>query len=359
MPDTPPRPLRVLHWPTDVGGHPSGLAQAERAIGLDSTVAVIGRGPFGYPVDIDLELGSRTRLARLAGRTGMLLRAMRDFDVIHLNFAQAFWPQVGSLGLDLPLLRQMGKRIVVTLQGCDARVPQRCPVCCHGHGPCSLDESRRRENAVAYAARHASAVFCLNPDLLETAPGSMFMPYASVDPKAIAQQPTTRQQGGPLRVIHAPTNRLTKGTQAVIHACERLGDRVELVLVEGVSRVEAMKVSATGDVVVDQLRLGWYGGLSVEAMALGRPVVCHLDTNLLAKVPAGLARELPIVSANESGVQDALAQLAQASPAALKELGDRGRHFVERWHDPVALAQWMAEHYRADCLPEPFEPRSI
>ncbi len=358
MPDAPPRTLRVLHWPTDVGGHPGGLALAERKIGLDSTVAVIGRGPYGYPVDIDLDLSARTRLARLGGRTGMFLRAMREFDVIHLNFAQAFLPNIGSFGLDLPLLRQAGKRIVVTLQGCDARLPDRCPVCCDGHGPCSLDESRRRAGAVAYAARHASTVFCLNPDLLDAAPGSMFMPYASVDPQLVTQQPPARSCG-PLRVVHAPTNRLTKGTEAVIRACEQLGDRVELVLVEGLPREEAMKVYAACDVVVDQLRLGWYGGLSVEAMALGKPVVCHLDTNLLARVPAALAAEVPIVSANEAEFRDALDQLAQASPSALEEMGERGRRFVERWHDPVALAHWVAKHYHTDGPPEPFEPGTI
>ncbi len=358
MPDAPPRLLRVLHWPTDVGGHPGGLAVAERAIGLDSTVAVIGRGPYGYPVDIDLDLGARTRLARLAGRTGMFLRAMREFDVIHLNFAQAFLPNIGSFGLDLPLLRQAGKRIVVTLQGCDARLPERCPVCCDGLGPCSLDESRRRGGAIAYAARHASAVFCLNPDLLDLAEGFMFMPYASVDPQVVTQQPTMRSSG-PLRVIHAPTNRVTKGTETVIRACEQLGDQVELILVEGLPRDEAMKVYATGDVVVDQLRLGWYGGLSVEAMALGKPVVCHLDAGLLARVPAALAAEIPVVSANEAGLQDVLERLAQDSPLELKKLGDRGRRFVERWHDPVSLAQWVAKHYHSDAPPEPFEPGSI
>jgi hypothetical protein len=355
MPDAPPRALRVLHWPTDVGGHPGGLAQAERSIGLDSTVAVIARGPFGYLVDIDLDLGARTRLNRLAGRTGMLMRAVREFDVVHLNFAQAFWPRVGSFGLDLPLLRQAGKRIVVTLQGCDARLPERCPVCCDGRGPCSLHESRRRSDAVAYAARHASAVFCLNPDLLDSAPGSVFMPYASIDPRVITPRAAARGSG-PLRVVHAPTNRVTKGTEAVIRACQQLGDRVELVLVEGVTRDEALKVYSTADVVVDQLRLGWYGGLSVEAMALGKPVVCRLDAKLLGRVPEGMADEVPIVSADETRIEAALDELAKASPADLVELGAQGRRFVERWHDPVALARWVAQHYRTGEPLKAFAP---
>src|SRR5690242_3548815 len=42
------RPLRVLHCPTDVGGHPSGLARAERELGLDSHVVAFEDSPFRY-----------------------------------------------------------------------------------------------------------------------------------------------------------------------------------------------------------------------------------------------------------------------------------------------------------------------
>ena len=43
--------LRVLHAPTAVGGHPGGLARAERELGLDSTSVSLFPHPFGYDVD--------------------------------------------------------------------------------------------------------------------------------------------------------------------------------------------------------------------------------------------------------------------------------------------------------------------
>lgn len=355
MPEASARPLRVLHWPTDVGGHPGGLARAERAIGLDSTVAVIRRGRFGYPVDLDLDLGGRSRLERLGGRTKMLLAAIRDFDIIHLNFAQAFWPTVGSFGLDLPLLRQAGKRIFVTLQGCDARLPAECPVCRDGTGPCPLADAGARADAVAYADRHADRVFCLNPDLLDAAPGAVFMPYASVDPRAIGPAPQ-RARIGPLRVVHAPTHRVTKGTDAVVRACNNLAGLVELRLVENLPHQQALAAYAEADVVVDQLRLGWYGGLAAEGMALARPVVCHIDPPLLARAGSRFAGELPLVHADESTVEAALHTLALAPPESLAAFGARGRRFAERWHDPIALARWVAAHYADPDFAAPFVP---
>ena len=43
--------LRVLHAPTAVGGHPGGLARAERELGLDSRSVSLFPHPFGYDVD--------------------------------------------------------------------------------------------------------------------------------------------------------------------------------------------------------------------------------------------------------------------------------------------------------------------
>ena len=40
--------LRVLHAPAAGGGHPQGLALAERELGLDSRSLVYEASPFGY-----------------------------------------------------------------------------------------------------------------------------------------------------------------------------------------------------------------------------------------------------------------------------------------------------------------------
>ena len=62
----------------------------------------------------------------------------------------------------------------------------------------------------------------------------------------------------------------------MIEAVEALsvgGLKLKLDLIEGVPRANVLERLARADVVVDQLVLGWYGGLAVEAMALGRPVL--------------------------------------------------------------------------------------
>lgn len=339
------RPLRVLHWPTDVGGHPSDLAQAERAVGLDSTVAVISRGPFGYPVDIDLNLGSASRVRRLAGRARMLLRASRSYDVVHLNFGQAFLPMLGPLGMDLPLLRAAGVRIFATFQGCDARLPSRCPLCCHGGGPCGLDQVKPRIRIARFVRRWSARTFALNPDLLDTVPDAIFLPYTRVDPRRVEPR-FSKPHTGPVRVAHAPTNRKIKGTEAVLNAVRRLGSKVELDLIEGVSNAETIRRLAQADVVIDQLRLGWYGALSVEAMALGKPVISRIDAGQAHRIPGEMFAELPIIAAEQESLSDVLAHLVAGGFGPLHERGQHSRAFVERWHDPIAIAGWLSRVYR-------------
>ena len=104
------------------------------------------------------------------------------------------------------------------------------------------------------------------------------------------------------------------------------------------------------DVVIDQLRVGWYGAFAVELMAMGKPVIAYIREDDLRFVPRQLAAELPIVRATPDTVQDRLAELL-ADPAKLAEIGRRSRRFVERWHDPDTIARWLLEVYETPDRP--------
>ena len=60
--------------------------------------------------------------------------------------------------------------------------------------------------------------------------------------------------------------------------------------IEGVPNAEARLRYAAADVVVDQLRIGWYGMFAIESMALAKPVVVHLDEQGAAETEEAKAR---------------------------------------------------------------------
>jgi glycosyltransferase involved in cell wall biosynthesis len=349
-----------LHVPTAVGGHPGGLARAERELGLASVAVSLAPPAFGHAVDEVLERAGDSTLHRFARRGGLMLRALRAFDVVHFNYGRTLLPYPaephGLTGVagrmlalrDLPVLRAAGKRVVVTFQGDDARlasvggdlieaVPE--------HYTPALDAARRR--TIEAFSRYAHAIFFLNPDLGGVLPArATFLPYASVDPREWPLQ--AEVMSSPPLVVHAPSDPRVKGTAHVIAAVERLraeGVALRFELVEGLPVAAAESVYRRAAIVVDQMLAGWYGGLAVEAMALGKPVVCAVREDALSYVPADLAASLPVVRATPATLADVLRRLLH-SPEQRLAAALAGRAFVERWHDPCAVARTVVASYR-------------
>lgn len=350
--------MKVLHCPTDTGGNAWGLSRAERALGVHSDVMVRRAGSLQFPYDLNLRVGEGFPLARLVRVGSFFLKACREYDVFHFNWGMSmldhrrwhlhYW--------DLPLLKRLGKRIVVTFQGCDARMKtfsrerfstSACAECDVAWCTPRMDAIRQRRIRKVFA--YADRVFALNPDLLHVLPGAEFLPYASVNLEEwkVSTQSLRRPGGHRLfRVLHMPTNRSIKGTCYVEEACARLrheGFPLELVLVEGMPHASVRPLIEEADIVVDQLLIGWYGALAVEAMALEKPVLCYLRGEDLKRfVP--FHERIPIVRTTKHTLADDLGKLLRM-PAQLTELGMAGRRFVEDCHDPLKIASHTIAAY--------------
>jgi glycosyltransferase involved in cell wall biosynthesis len=316
--------------------------------------------PYGYEADLVLAPPGTSRVARELRRWRFVLRSLRGFDVVHFNFGSTLLPPAhpeasflgrlyGSLvgGRDLQLLPKR-TAVFVTYQGDDARqARERFATLPPGYYDPAVDAAKRR--SIARLARRADGVYALNPDLLEVLPPSAtFLPYASVDLRTWT--PVDAKRAKLPVVVHAPTDRGVKGTEHLVRAVDTLrseGLAIDLVLVEGLSREQARAVYERADIIVDQLLTGWYGGLAVEGMALGKPVVAHIADEDLEHVPPDLSRELPVVRATTETIATVLRELLSSRREQLPDIGLRGRAFVERWHDPLAVARTTSAAYLA------------
>lgn len=84
-------------------------------------------------------------------------------------------------------------------------------------------------------------------------------------------------------IVHAPSQRELKGTEflvAVVKRLKREGYKFEFRLIEKLPHAEAMKQYRRATIVVDQLLIGSYGNLSMEAMAMGKPAICFIRDDL-------------------------------------------------------------------------------
>lgn len=138
-------------------------------------------------------------------------------------------------------------------------------------------------------------------------------------------------------IVHAPTSRAIKGTDDVFAALQKLrarGIEYELRLVEKMSRAEALKAYEDADIVVDQLRIGGYGTLSLEALTLGKPTLAYLDQEHLGDP----VFNMPVVNTNRDNIERVLAALLLV-PELRRRLAVAARESVERYHSIDSMAE--------------------
>jgi glycosyltransferase involved in cell wall biosynthesis len=320
--------VRALLCPINIAGGPGAISTGLRELGVESTLLVFNERPFERGYDINLRLRDTSRRSSLAVNVPRQLRALAwalpRFDVFHFHAGLTLAPQ----RLTLPLLQARRKGIVFQSWGSDLR--------------------GRSASEVGYL-RRAGAVIVGSYLTRRLAPRGPWPAYDVVPPAIVLHDwvPSPTEPGEVLRVAHAPSKRAVKGTDAVLAAVESLRSRgapVELDLIEGVPNREARKRYTAADVVVDQLRIGWYGMFAIESMALAKPVVVHLDERGAAEAEEAFGLELPLVRAEENNLEGVLGELVERR-AELPELGRRSREYVERVHAHTVVARRVLEIY--------------
>jgi glycosyltransferase involved in cell wall biosynthesis len=307
--------LRVTHCPVNVAGIPWENVQALRRKGVEARLVVFERGRL-HP-EADWSLDRRGGLARrLARQFEAFARLAPQTDVFHFYFGLTLIPK----SLQFPLLRALRKKSVFHYLGSDIR----------GKTPAELVFGKRADAEIvgSYAATRWV------PEAHVIPPGLDLRPFTPVPPS---------DNPHPL-VVHAPSSRERKGTRFVIAACEKLN--LELDVVEGVPHDVARERYARADIVIDQLNAGWHGVFALEAMALGKPVVAHIDAETADRSARGFGARVPIVPATKETLVEALRPLVERS-ALRRELGVAGRAYVEQVHDIDRVADRLVDLYRS------------
>ena len=148
----------------------------------------------------------------------------------------------------------------------------------------------------------------------------------------------------PRLVLHAPTNRLIKGTPYVERVFEALRPRfpgVEFRVVEKLPWAELRRAMGECDVFVDQLHMGWYGMVSAEAMALGKPAMAYIRPDFEPRM-----QDAPVVRTSVETLEADLDALLRDAPRR-RELAARGRAYVEREHDAHVVAGKLVALYKS------------
>lgn len=176
---------------------------------------------------------------------------------------------------------------------------------------------------------------------------TLMISHFSIDERQWDKIDTVRKSDDltePMKVLHAPNHRAIKGTAHLIQAVEELkteGVNIELVLVEKRPNHEIRELIRTCDVIVDQLIIGWYAMFAIESMAMGKPVICNIRSDLeeLYKTAGLLAKNesIPLIHSTPLTVKETLKNLYD-NRETLTGIGERGRDYVIKHHSISAIA---------------------
>lgn len=356
--------LKTLHCPNIVGGNVIHLSNAERELGLDSTIINVSKDYLGYS-------DNQGAFSREILRWRTYLKDFSTFDNIHYNYGQTLLPSRvnisgGTLqkllrtiynGLyakpfemkDILRAKRNSQYISVTFQGSDARrrydnQGKICPLAEFVRKDYFTDKyDAIKVERIKLFKEYANKIFYVNPDLANFLPDTAeFMPYCNVDSNAIELLCNhNRADDNKFKIIHAPTHSDVKGTTFIRKAIADLQqkyDFIEYKEVVNLDHSELQKIIASCDLLIDQLIIGWYGGISVEAMSLGIPVIAYIDNAQLGVIPDEMRDDLPIISSSIDSLFDVLETITTGSRKELPS-DETLKKFVLKWHNPVTIAK--------------------
>ncbi|OPX75191.1 MAG: hypothetical protein A4E40_00020 [Methanoregulaceae archaeon PtaU1.Bin059] len=360
--------MKVIHLPTSVGGNSYGLSRAERSIGINSDVLVLYNNWTQYPADKILFSREPSSVFQgffqLPKIINYALKLRNEYTIFHFNFGKSLidFPRFHINLMDLPLFKKKGK-IFVTYNGCDAR--QKFPTmartnfsACHHdmcyNGICLSGETDRiKRKRILKFDEYADGIFALNPDLFYFLPKrARFLPYSIAGWDEIPLTPEKNRRPV-ITIIHSPTNRVAKGSEVIIHCLSELkelyGDAIEIKLIEGIPHNLALKFYSTADIIIDQILIGWYGALAVEAMKMGIPVISYIREEDLHFIPHEMAQQCKnaIICAEESTLLNVLISLIE-DPDLLNIYRNNGLKYVNEWHNPKYIASLTKNAYESE-----------
>lgn len=252
---------------------------------------------------------------------------------------------------DIKLLRKLGKKVSVIFAGCDVRVPEvvskykwnpcrDCPESYQNLVGCKFPEKYQK---LDFIKQNYNIIF--SPDecggYFNKDYNTYYFPVRDINRSIPVNDSSIEKKT--LKIAHAPSNEDYKGSKHIYAAIKNLENRYdfEFIKLQNFSKDELIKEILKCDLVIDQMLVGFYGILTVEAMLLRKPVVCYIRDDIWKKIE----RDCPIYNANPDNLEEILGNIF-TNPVELIERGEKSRQYALEYHLPRKIAENMLKIFR-------------
>lgn len=277
---------------------------------------------------------------------------------------------------ELKIYKMLGKRVVMHFVGSDIRSEEYL-FWKERHITQVLDGKDNREKTMPWqkklihdAETYANLIIVSTPDLKSLIPSARYYPVVLDYEKfidEISALPNKPKDKSEIVILHSPSSVMKsnlKGTNQITAVLNKIISsqkyNIRLILPSknntdrktnySTSRYQLFGYYKEADIVIDQMIIGWYGLLSVEALAVGKYVVSYIEDSLKKE----LFPDCPIKIANVNTLE---AVLIECIEAVIKnentQICDAEQDWVKKFHtienmNNVLLAAWDIKKNRHD-----------
>lgn len=252
-------------------------------------------------------------------------------------------------GLDLPLYKLFKKKVIIVFHGSDSRPPYLNGAYTHGDSRLTPQKLKRLSSKIFKHVRYCekNATYIIQLPYTGHFHSKQFINFLAIGiPTIITEKNRAMRERTVLKVLHAPTRPLQKGTPIICKAIDRLkseGYNIELNLITNKKPVEVFDAIENCDFVIDELYSDTpLAGFGSEAMAHGKTVVVgiHEPKALLETIPVDMIP--PSILCCESSLYDCLKYILDDKDV-LESYSEKGREFLKyQWS-----AMDVAKRYEA------------
>lgn len=342
--------MRVLHLPANIASIPSHTVRGQRHIGIDACGIVINSAITSSEGLKTINLTWGWSIKEIWWRMVFayhLIKGIFWSDVIHWYFTPSLIP----FSLDLRLIRILKRPALIEFLGSEIRIPEIESSDNPYYRKAFAQGDEHRKNYIH--SRRIQESFAKNDFvplihstvkqyLLADIYPRFYMARRRLMVSDFVPRYPNRTVQRPL-VVHAPSNPIVKGTSAVQRAVDRLQKKYdfEFVLIQDMPYRKAQEIIRMADIFLDQFVLGAHGMAALEAMAMGKPVLCYIKPSMMKEY----ASDFPLVNANQDNLAKVLEPLL-IDGNLRHDIGVRSRAYVEKYHDAVKIAHELADIYR-------------
>lgn len=343
------RRLKVFHGLVNYGTQAGLFARELRNQGIEA-ISVTHPDPFKRITDVELKHGGNffQKVMKHSWNYLFRIKCMFKYNVFHFYFGTTLLPNQW----DLPLLKFMGKKIVMEYLGWDLQLYKYSVEkykFTNAKYYKNKEEAEVQDNLklkrLKFESKFTDKQLVCAPYLSEFLTMSEVLPLG-IDIHKYTNSPLELTNEY-IRILHAPTHSGNKGTSYIETAINKLieeGEKIDFKIVQNISHSDLLVEYQKCHIFIDQIVSGWYGTAAVEAMAVGRPTVCFLRESYFEFINYG--KEIPIINANPDNLYEVLKKVI-SEKHLLPEIGKKSRIFVEKIHDVRVITNHLIDIYQS------------